>query len=330
MDRLDRTLDHFVNDGRLTPDLAEDLRREYHHVHVDVRQRLAELAGYAGAALAVIGLIVIGSQVWSDFTQIVRAGIPAIASVALLIGTWLVVHAVPHISEHPVRGRLAEVIGVCSAALGTLAMVVAFPQPPQEYDDRFNWQMTLAFAVGLAIAFVVSRLAPGIITTLACAVFLFLFGTSALSAVQWDRGPGPYGMFMVVIGVAGVVWLYRFFPPPWLTQFLGVWSWLIGNLMLIMSREEYEMTLQPHWYWTWIGRASALALIVAGTWLFVRGGQWPWAVGAILSAAMFVGLWSAQALNAGVALVLTGLVLIGLGLGLLWWRRSTEHAAGAP
>ena len=330
MDRLDRTLDHFVNDGRMTPGLAEDLRREYHHVHIDARQRLAEIAGYAGAALAVIGLIVIGSQLWSDFAQVVRAGIPAVASAGLLVGTWLVVRAVPHISEHPVRGRLAEVMGVCSAVLGTLAVAVAYPQPPQEYEDRFNWQMTAAFAVGLAIAFIVSRWAPGLIATAACAILLFLLGSSALSAVHWDRGPGPYGLFMVVIGVAGVAWLYRFFPPPWLTQFLGVGAWLMGNMMLIMSREEYEYTQRPYWYWMWIGRVSALALIVAGTWLFVRGGQWPWAVGAILSAAMFVGLWSAEALNAGVALILTGLVLIGVGLGLVWWRRRTQHAAESP
>lgn len=326
MDRLDRTLDHFVADERMTPGLAEDLRREYHHVHVDIRQRLAELAGYAGAALAVIGIVIIGSQVWSDFAQIVRAGIPALLSAGLLLGAWLVVRSVPHISEHPVRGRLAEVMGVCSAVLGTLAMAVAFPRTEQEYAERFNWQMMLAFGVGLVIAVVASRIAAGVITTLGCAAFLFAFGTTVLSYVQWDTGPGLYGLFMVVLGVGAVTVFYRFFPPPWLTQFLGVAAWLFGNLMLLMSRDEYSAREEPYWYWMWLGRLSALALVVAGSWLFVRGGPWPWAVGAVLSAALLVGLWSAEALNAGVALVLAGLVLIVIGLVLLRWRRSAGGA----
>lgn len=330
MDRLDRTLDHFVDDQRMTPDLAEDLRREYHHEHVDVKQRIAELAGYAGAALAVLGIVVIGSQVWSDFSQVVRAGLPAVGSAALMVASWMVVRSVPHLSQHPVRARLAEVVGVCAAVLGTLAVAVAFPREENDYGNRFNWQMTLAFAVGLLLAFVVSRWAPGLISTLACAMLLFMFVTTLLGAARLDDGPGPYGLVMVVLGVAGVGLLYRFFPPAWFTQFLGIWAWLLGDLMLILSREEYGIRDEPYWHWMWIGRVSALVLIVLGSWLFIRGGQWPWAIGAVLSIAMLVGLWSAEALNAGVALVLTGLVLIAVGLGLFLWRRSTQGSASLP
>lgn len=45
---------------------------------------------------------------------------------------------------------------------------------------------------------------------------------------------------------------------------------------------------------------------------------------------MLVGLWSAQALNTGVALLVTGLVLIGVGAGLATWRRPREGQDTPP
>ena len=141
MDRLDRTLEHLVDDGRMSVTLADEVSREFHTRHVDIRGRLAELAGYGGAGLAILGVVLIGSQVWTDLGQILRAGIPALACAGLLLGAWAVVHGID-LAAHPVRARLAQVMGFCSAIMGALTVLVAFPMPEGDVDRP--WQPTVA------------------------------------------------------------------------------------------------------------------------------------------------------------------------------------------
>lgn len=322
MDRLDRTLEHFVDDGRMSVALAEDVSREFHTHHVDVKGRLAELAGYGGAVLGIVGVVLIGSQVWTDLGQILRAGIPAVACAGLLLGAWAVVHGID-VAAYPVRGRLAQVMGVCSAIMGALTVIVAFPMPD---DSDRPWQPTVALAVALLITFAVSRWAPGFISTLGVGGFLFGFGLAAMQLLPIDQpGPGPFGLYMVALGAVAALALQSHFPPAWLTQLMGLFAWLQGTLMLLLANQEYEVMEQPQPFWVWLGRASALLLAGLGTWVFARGGDWPWAVGAALAAAMLVGFWSAEALNAGIALLVAGFVLIAVGLALAGGRKALHR-----
>ncbi len=324
MNRLDQTLDHFVDDGRITAELAADLRREYHRTPTDTRQRLAELAGYAGAGLAITGLVVIGSQLLDDIGLALRAGLLAAGCAGLLGGSFALARTIGQADRHPARRRLSQVMGVCSAILAALTVVVVTAP-----DDRYT--STVALALGACVAVVVTRWAAGVITTLAVTAFVFGTGTAALGLLPiGDGGPGPYGAFMVLLGALSAFVLHRWFPPAWLTRALGVGLWLLGDFMLLMSHEEYEVLQQPRGYWTWLGRLGAVVLVFLGTWLFGRGGEWFWALGAAVSAAMLVGLWSATALNAGVALVLAGAVLIATGLGLAGWRRLRADADTGP
>lgn len=318
MDRLDRTLEQFVHEGRLSPEVAADLDREYHAHHVDFKQRLAELAGYAGVALAVVGLIVIGSQIWTDVAQMLRASLAALLSAGLLLSTWLVVRSVD-LAAHPVRSRLAQVTGEASAVLALLAVLVAFQEPFD--DDAWAWKMTLATSLGLLISFVVSRWAPGFISTLGTGVLAMIAGSSVLDLFEWSHGPGAMGMYMVLLGTSAALLLYRWFPPAELTRGLGVVVWLMGCTALLQAEEGFQ---DPAEGWRWVGRLAAVALVVIGTWMFVHDGNWPWAVGAVVATGLLVGVWSAQALNAGIALVLTGLVLIATGAALAVWRRSSQ------
>lgn len=321
IDRLDRTLNHFVEDGRLTPELAAEVSHDYHEHHVDVRQRLAELAGYAGAGLACIGLLVIGSQVWTDFSLVIRAVLPALGSAALLVGAWRLVRSVPHISEHPARGRVAQTMGVASALLALLAVIVVFSP---ETGDMPEWVLLVASGIGLLISLAVWRWTPGFINTLATAVLAFVAGLSAVAALGLADG---YAMAFVVVamGAAASLLFSRFFPPEWLTRALGLMVWLEGTIAL-MTAVGYDRPDSPM---RWAGRVSAFALVVIGTWLFARGGDWLWAVAAGLSAALLVGLWSLEAVNAGVALIIAGLVLIAAGLLLAGLRRAEQRTRSA-
>ena len=320
-DRLDRTLTHFVDEGLLTPELATDLSPEYHERQVDVRQRMAELAGYVGAALATLGIIVIASRVWSDIGQVMRVGIPALGAVALLVGAHMVVRSVPDISEHAVRGRLAAVLGVVASVLAVLATAVAFGRPG-DYTEPFAWQMFIAIAVGLVVALLVARWSPGFIATSAVGVLLVFLGVGLLDGLGLQEQDFGIAMscWLLVLGASAAFGLWRLLPPAWLTRAAGVGAWLMGSWILMIMSQEPSLDTGA---WLWVGRTAALVLVIAGSWLFARGGEWPWAVGAAIAMAMLVGMWSAQTLNAGVALFVAGVVLILVALALSAWRHAS-------
>ncbi len=320
LDRLDRTLNHFVEEGRITPEVAADVSREFHVHPIDIRQRLAELAGYAGAGLATIGLIVIGSQVWTDFSEVIRAALPALASAALLVGARLVIRPVGHIIEHPVRGRVAQTMGGVSAVLAVLALIVLFS--PQT-GDLPEWGLLVASGAGLLISLVVWRWVPGFINTLVTAVLAFIAALSLMAVLGFGDSPAMT-LAIVALGALASLLFNKFFPPEWLTRLMGLLIWLPSTIVLMTAELGYN---QPDTALRWAGRVSALALILIGTSMFARGGDLLWAVAAGLAAALLVGLWSLEAVNAGVALIIAGLVLIGAGLVLAGLRRAERRAS---
>lgn len=327
-DRLDRTIFEFVDTGRIAPEVASELSRELHRHPIDVKQRLAEFAGYVGAGLAVLGVVVIASQVWADAGRVLQALVPALLAGGLLLGAYLIVRAVPHISEHPVRGRLAQVMGAAAAVFAVISTAVAFnPDPPED----FRWQMFLATVAGLAVAAVVAHWSPGFIASTSVAVLLFFAGMSFLEGLnvwQEEQFGVALSLWMLLMGAFAAFVLYLVLPPAWLMRATGVGLWLMGSWMLMILGQDPYFGLAG---WAWAGRAAAFALVLAGTWIFTRGGDWPWAAGAAMAMALLVGLWSAEAINAGVALVIAGVVLIGVGLILAGLRHaergSQEHAS---
>jgi hypothetical protein len=321
-DHLDRIIDHFVEDGRIAPETASELSRELHHRPVDARQRLAEFAGYVGAGLATLGVVVVGSQVWSDIGQVLRVGVPALAALILMLGARHVVRAVDSAHEHPVRGRVVQVMGTAAAVLALLATVVALD------GVNADLQVFLALLVGLAVELLVSRWAPGFIATTGVGALLFATGIAVMPAIGVDddfAGQVWASSWMVVFGASAALVLNRFFPPEWLLRVAGIATWLLGGVILMSTStdELFEGTV-----WAWVGRAVCVVLIAVGTWMFVHGGDWPWAVGAAVATAVLVGLWFAEVLNAGIALIVAGLVLIAIGAGLGGLRKATHRGTG--
>jgi len=170
-------------------------------------------------------------------------------------------------------------------------------------------------AVGLLISLVAWRWVPGFINTAVTAVLGLMTG---LLLMEW-LGVVEFGsvLFVVGLGIAASVWLDRWFPPEWLTRAMGLLLWLQGTgaLMTFFGYPEAR----------WLGRLCAFVLVVVGAWRFGRGGDWMWAVAAGLAAAMLAGLWSVEAVNAGVALIIAGLVMIATGLVLAGLRRAEQR-----
>jgi hypothetical protein len=73
-----------------------------------------------------------------------------------------------------------------------------------------------------------------------------------------------------------------------------------------------------------IGIAVLVLLVAGGLAGYVRTGRWPLAAAAVLALALLVFRLTSDSLGAPVALLLTGLVLLGAGALLLVRRRSAE------
>ena len=207
---------------------------------------------------------------------------------------------------------MSQVLGGVSAVLAVLAVVVAFSPASGETT---SWVMLVAYAVGLMITLVVWRWVPGFVNTAVAAVLGLMSG---LALMEW-LGVVEFGsvLFVVGLGIAASMWLDRWFPPEWLTRAMGLLLWLQGTgaLMTFFGYPEAR----------WLGRLCAFVLVVVGAWRFGRGGDWMWAVAAGLAAAMLAGLWSVEAVNAGVALIIAGLVMIATGLVLAGLRRAEQR-----
>jgi hypothetical protein len=124
--------------------------------------------------------------------------------------------------------------------------------------------------------------------------------------------------------VVGSLLLARFFPPEWLTRGLGLGAWLMGTTALMTADVAYGN--QPDTLLRWVGRGSATALVVLGSWTYARGGDWLWAIAAGLAAAALVGLWSLEAMSAGFALMIAGIVLLVTALVLARLRRAEQQS----
>ena len=167
----------------------------------------------------------------------------------------------------------------------------------------------------MLICFVVSRWSPGAISTIGTIGLATMTGISWLQhpVVYVEESPWPVAVFIIALGVGLCLFLCRYFPPAWLTRVAGNRMWLLGNMVLLTAVSGYPDA--PDGASRWVGRPSAIADLLdrRGTWLFAKGGDWTWAFALSLSAAMLVGLWSVVAVNAGIALLLAGFVLIAIG-----------------
>ncbi len=322
-EQLVQVLDRLQADGRWSPYHAAALLQELDRSVPTVPppalpprparsgNRLAEAAGYAGAVLiGAAGTVLVGEH-WESLGRPGR--------VALLAGITLVLAAVGVAvalagprgravllqPAHAVRRRLA------STALTIAAATAAGAVGNLVTDTSFVWSAGTAVLVMAGAQW----LAPSAVSEAGALVAIVLFAGSVLQEAT-TSDPA----FLVTVTAVGLAWAALAWTPvltvPTLGLALGLtlalWGGGVGAFYGTQPEEG-------------IGIAVLVLLAVGGLAGYVRAGRWPLAAAAAVALAVLVFRLTSDSLGAPVALLLTGLVLLGAGALLLVRRRAAEQ-----
>lgn len=320
-EQLVRALDRLQADGRWSPYHAAALLQELDgSVEVPsaarpperapLGNRLAEAAAYAGAVLiGAAGAVIVGQQ-WEDLGRPGRVAVLA-GTTLVLLGVGVAVAAVrpggPTLLRRPeqaVRRRLASTALTIAAATaaGTVGNLVT------------GTSFVLAAATAVLVLAGAQWLAPSAVSEAGGLASVVLLAGSIL-----EESDASDPVFLVTITAVGLAWAALSWTPvltvPTLGLALGLsvslWGGGVGAFYGTQPEEG-------------IGIAVLVLLAAGGLAGYVRTGRWPLAAAAVLALALLVFRLTNDSLGAPVALLLTGLVLLGTGALLLIRRRANE------
>jgi hypothetical protein len=273
--------------------------------------RLAEAAGYAGAVLVGAAGAVLAGQHWDELGRSGR--------VAVLLGVTLVLAATGiavavvrpggaaalRQPAHAVRRRLASTALTIAAA--TAAGAVG------------NLGTDHAFLLGTGTAVLVLAatqwLAPSAVSeTAGLAAVALLAG-----AVLEETNP-PDAVFLGTLIAVGLAWAALAWTPVLTVPTLGLALGLA--LALYWGAVAAFYGTQPEEALGLVVLALLAAVGLAG---YVRTGRWPLAAAAAVALTALVFRLTSDSLGAPVALLLTGLLLLGMGAVVLIRRRAAEQ-----
>lgn len=306
-----------------TPDAHRGLARS----GPALRPRLAELAGYAGAALVVAAVFLLGVQYWADIEPLPRSlilvGITAVllaaAAVTVRVGTggWTVR------TGGALRARyFASTLTVAAAvalafAIGSYLFETRYAPPDW---DVHNVAMTVAVAAALLLLVAAYLVAPTALLQVAMAVATVVLATSV-----W-LGEGYVSSLwrgLLVMAVAGV-WLALGETRTWHEPELGG---AVGALLLLLGAQLLLGFREPGWAHA---ATFSVALLLFG--LYWWRGDWPYlAVGVLaltISVTEALVEWTDGSLGAGGAVLVAGLTLLAASGGAIYLRRRREHGEG--
>jgi len=234
-----------------------------------VRRRLAEVAGYVGAALVVGAAVLFLSTTWDD--------LGAWAQVALLLGSAMVLAgagaAVVLTAQSrsgvaragaagAVRRRLASVLLTGAAACAAFGVGVAVAETSASVEVT----VLLAATTALVVALVGYRLAPSAVGQLGAAAAAFLMLPSGLGALRSDtQSIVPLALAVVVLGGIWVVAAERrWWHEVDAARGFGCLLALVGAQMPVVAGDD-----------VWVGYllTAAVALAAFGGYLVSRA--WP-------------------------------------------------------
>jgi hypothetical protein len=283
--------------------------------------RLTEVIAYAGAALVVVAVILLGAEYWGDLTALQRTLILGGIAAVLLAGALLIVRAAggswllrDRLGARPrfLAGTLVVAAAVAAGvALGSWILHANFP--PRTYDLH-NVSMTSGLAVALVVLLIGYVLAPSPLLHLA----LGLATVVLLTSVWTGEGYRAEVLRAVLVLAVAALWLAlgllgRWWSEPQLGGAIGALLLLLGAQMLLAHPE-------PGWAHA-VTFVVALALFALYWWR----GWWPFlAVGVIaLTAAVTEALieWTDGSLGAGGAVLVAGLVLLAASGGAVVLRQ---------
>jgi hypothetical protein len=323
-DRLGAVLHGAVADQLLTPAQAEEVRRRYDALGepeatgatgpLARRGRLAEVAGYAGAALVLGAAALFLGTEWSDLGEAARAAVLFGAAFALALGGAAValtagkpLRALARDTDSARRRLISTVWALAAAAVAGGAGVLA--DGPGTADRPW----LAAAAAGLVAAGVAYATVPGAPGHLAAALGASVLAASVVAEVVADPRPAPFAMTLVgvaalwAVGVASGVLRER-----------EVGFAVAGTLALVGAQ------LPVLWGETAaLGYALTAAVAVVGYAGYLAVRSWPVLAAGVIATTLVVPEalhdWTDGSVSVAGALLVAGLTLLGssaAGLGL--------------
>jgi hypothetical protein len=273
--------------------------------------RLAEAAGYVGAVLIGAAAAVLAGQHWDELG---RGG-----RVAILLGVTLVLAAIGiavalvrpggaaalRQPAHAVRRRLASTALTISAATaaGAVGNLVT------EHD------FLLGTGIAVLVLAVAQWLAPSAVSETAA-----LAAVALLTGAVLEEAGAPDSVFLGTLVAVGLAWAGLAWTPVLTVPTLGLALGL--GLALYWAAVAAFYGTQPE---EGLGIVVLVLLVAAGLAGYVRTGRWPLAAAVAVALTVLVFRLTSDSLGAPVALLLTGLLLLGMGAVVLVRRRAAEQ-----
>lgn len=303
-DKLDRTLDALISEGKLTSELAAEIRARVHSASVQLesehesrRSILAEIGGYLGGAFTAIAAAILLNSQWDRLTKVGQVSI--FAATAILLG--ILAFRLNYLKN--AQRRVAGLLFPASALATTAAIGTIFGN-----DGPYS----LAFLAGTLVALIGYLRVQTPVGQIA--LFVAIFATLVAGNEQLFDYRFDLPLLLAWLALASI-WL-------WLTLRLTLqedyWGYALSMGTYFISAQYLQV--QDLSIFSYIVSAISAAL---GIWLYLQTRKWPLLIGALAIATIGVGTFIVDtfngALGAALALLAGGLILIG---GSLWAFRK--------
>lgn len=303
-DKLDRTLDALISEGKLTSELAGEIRARVHSASVQLesehesrRSILAEIGGYLGGAFTAIAAAILLNSQWDRLTKVGQVSI--FAATAILLG--ILAFRLNYLKN--AQRRVAGLLFPASALATTAAIGTIFGN-----DGPYS----LAFLAGTLVALIGYLRVQTPVGQIA--LFVAIFATLVAGNEQLFDYRFDLPLLLAWLALASI-WL-------WLTLRLTLqedyWGYALSMGTFFISAQYLQV--QDLSIYSYIVSAISAAL---GIWLYLQTRKWPLLIGALAIATIGVGTFIVDtfngALGAALALLAGGLILIG---GSLWAFRK--------
>ena len=304
----------------LTHGEAEAIRTfERQHEGVERRVPLvAEALGYLGAVLAVAAFFALIGPRWGDLEQPARLAILGGAVALTFAGGWLIRH-----EEEPALARLSGILWTLSVAAVAGFLAQAFVTDP--VGDR-PWAFLVVALGSTAYARILQVAEP--CAPLQAAVFLGTLGLMGGAAVWadeagWfslDENAWWFGVAMVIVSAA------------WMLAGRAGWmkperaAYAIGAAGAVIAP---TFAMSPPAVGLWLGIAVSVALIGASVVIRHTGVLALGAVGLFAYLTGTISYYLADTVGVPFALLLSGVVLVGVAIAVTKLRHSTAAPEGS-
>jgi len=298
-DRLDRALHELISEGKISTELADEIRLKYQAneisaLHDDEKSQsrrsiLAEIGGYLGGIFTTVAAVIVLSTQWERLTKFGQVSI--FAALALILG--VVAYRLNYLKG--AQRRVAGLLFPASALATTAAIGTIFGN-----DGPYS----LAFLIGTLVAlygYLRVQTQFGHV-----ALYVGLFSTLVAANEQLFNRDLEYPLLISWLALASL-WL-------WLTLRLTLqeqfWGYLLSMGTYFIAAQYLQMEDQTLPYFILSTLTTAL-----GIWLYLQTRKWPLLIGALAIATFAVGTFIIDtfngALGAALALLVGGLILIG-------------------